>query len=210
MSIMTAQQRWMSIINETYNTYMQHGGSRSPAKVNYFHGKIKEELELIFTESKGYSVKLECKIPSRNLTGYKRCDIVVFKNDKTHIIFPVKLIMTNYKQNKASSFENITGELFHLSKANPDVNIVPINIFMNKTPYRRADGTIKSFENITSSDILGYNMLKEDGLCFDMKNYIIDVEHKNIIGEQFIQTPDLLGFNEATPFRSFDEIFATT
>jgi len=41
--------------------------------------------------------------------------------------------MSNYKQNKNNGWENLTGELVHIKWSSPDVHIIPINIYMNKT-----------------------------------------------------------------------------
>lgn len=64
-----------------------------------------------------------------NSSGYKKCDIVILKNNKPYIIFPVKIIKSNYKQNKNNSWENLTGEIMQLLWANPNIKIIPINIF---------------------------------------------------------------------------------
>ena len=71
-----------------------------------------------------YKVYLEQNIPSINSSNKKRCDIVVYKNKEPYLIFPTKIIMTNYKQNKNNSWENLTGELMHLKWANKNINII--------------------------------------------------------------------------------------
>ena len=136
----------------------------------------------------------------------KKCDIIVFKNNNPFIIFPVKIIMSNYKQNKNNSWENLTGELIHIKWLNQDVNLIPINIFMNKTPYLDNKKIIKKFENITYNDIKNYDILKEKNICYDVINYIIDIEHNNYINEYFTNLPNIIGFNKNTKFRSFESI----
>lgn len=195
------------IIYNTYNLYLING-SRSSKKVNYFHNKIKKELELLFINNNNniYKIKLEHNIPSYNSSGKKKCDIVVFKNNNPFIIFPVKIIMSNYKQNKNNSWENLTGELIHIKWINPNIYLIPINIYMNKTPYLDNNKIIKKFENITYNDIKNYEILKEKKICYDVINYIIDVEHNNIINEYFKNLPNIIGFNKNTKFRSFESI----
>jgi len=140
-------KRFIQIINETYETYFKYG-SRSPKKVDYFHSSIKDILERHFTCEKGYDIQLEYNINSCNSSKKKKCDIVVLKNKIPYIIFPVKIIMSNYKQNKNNSWENLTGELIHIKWCNPDIYIIPINILMDKTPYLNNNKEIKNFENI--------------------------------------------------------------
>ena len=198
----------IDILIETYRLYFKHG-ARSPKKVDCFHGKIKEILEKIISKSKDknvLSVKLEYKVNSCNSSSKKRCDIVVFKNEKPYIIFPIKLIMTNYKQNKNNSWENLTGELCHIKWCNDEINIIPINILMNKTPYLNVKKIITKFENVTIQDIKIYNILKEKKLCYDIINYIIDVEHINKVGEKFSTIPTLTNFNKNTEYICFEQI----
>ena len=120
----------MNIVYELYIKY----GCRSNKNVNYFHNFIKNELEKIFIKPL-YEIKLEYNIKSSNSLGKKKCDIVILKHTIPYIIFPVKIIKSNYKQNKNNGWENLTGELQHLKWSNDDIYIIPINIFMNKTPY---------------------------------------------------------------------------
>jgi len=205
LSRVVASKAFIAIINNTYNAYMIHG-ARSSKKVDYFHTKIKEALEQLFLTEHGFMVKLEYNVPSMNSVGRKKCDIVVLKNDNVYIIFPVKLIMTNYKQNKNNSWENLTGELIHLKWKNENIKLIPINIFMNKTPYLNSKKHITKFETITIKDIDNYNILTEKNICYDVVNYIIDVEHTNSVDEPFTIIPTITGFNTQTPFRCFDTI----
>ena len=199
-------QKLLKDLESTYALYMQHG-PRSSKKVDFFHQTIKDELEKILAEKKNYSVKLECNIPACNSSGKKKCDIVVFKNGYPYIIFPVKIIMSNYKQNKNNSWENLSGELQHLKwhSDNDNIIIIPINILMNKTPYlklNKQNKLIKCFETVTYDDIKIYNILKTKGLCYDIINYIVDVNHIDEIGNMFCTVPDIIGLNKETPFYS--------
>jgi hypothetical protein len=192
-------------MNNVYDLYIKYG-ARSNKNINYFHNYIKTELEKIFNLDI-YKIELEYKVPSLNSSGFKKCDIVIIKNEIPYIILPVKIIKSNYKQNKNNSWENLTGELMQLLWANSDIHIIPINIFMNKTPYLDNNGKIIKFENISYDDISIYETLKNKKISFDLINYIIDVEHNNIIDEKFTKPPIILNFNDKTKFRSMNTIF---
>jgi hypothetical protein len=196
-------EEFIQMMHNVYDMYFKHG-ARSNKKVNYFHTYIQSELEQIFNDEK-YKVIMEYNVKSANSSGCKRCDIVILKNGEPYIIFPVKIIVTNFKQNKNNSWENLTGELSHIMWMNPEIKIIPINIYMDKTPYLNKSGTIQKYEIITFDDISNYNILKDKGLAYDLINYILEVEHTQI-NEKFTQMPKIVGFNSKTPFRPLYEI----
>jgi len=195
---------FINVMHSVMNLYLTHG-TRSNKNVDFFHHFIKSELEKIFTGDT-YAVRLEVGVPSMNSVGRKKCDIVVLKDEQPHIIFPVKIIKSNYKQNKNNGWENLTGELMHIHWSNPHIAIIPINIFMDKTPYLSASGIITKFEDVTYSDISNYTILKEKGIAYDIMNYILEVEHSSKLNERFDKLPTFRGFNSQTPFRSLREI----
>jgi hypothetical protein len=198
------KKQFMEVMKNVYDIYIEHG-ARSNKNVNYFHNCIKNELDTIFTLP-DYSVVLEYDVPSTNSSMKKICDIVVLKMNTPYIIFPVKIIKTNYKQNKNNAWENLTGELQHLRWANENIIIIPINILMNQTPYLDKSGKISKFENITMEDIEVYKMLTTKHITFDMINYILIVEHVNTINEPFDKTPRILDIDSNTPFRTLFDI----
>jgi len=204
------EKTWLieSLVN-SYELYFKHG-SRSSKKVDYFHGQIKTKLEELFKTENNYKVCLEHNVKSMNSASKKKCDIVILKNGEPYIIFPVKMIMTNYKQNKNNSYENLTGELCHLTWAhtNPDnpLHIIPINIYMNKTPYLDCKKKIVKYEKLTYNDIEIYDLLKKKHLCYDMINYILEVEQTNEIGDEFANLPKIMDTIAETPYRSFSTI----
>ena len=203
--LLEEREEIIQILDKTYALYFEHG-SRSSRKVDYFHYEIKCILERYFTTNDGYDIKLEENIPSCNSSKKKKCDIVVLKNKKPYIIFPVKIIMSNYKQNKNNSWENLTGELTHLKWVNPNIYIIPINILMDKTTYLKNDKEIKNFETVTTSDIENYSQLIKHNLCYDIINYIVEVEHINKKGECFDSIEPIKGF--ITPYRNFSSIIS--
>ena len=191
-------------MKNVYELYIKHG-SRSNKNVNYFHNFIKNELEKIFIKSL-YEIKLEYDIISSNSLGRKKCDIVILKNNEPYIIFPVKIIKSNYKQNKNNGWENLTGELQHLKWSNDNINIIPINIFMNKTPYLNDKKIITKFENITINDINIYKILIEKNIVYDLINYILIVNHNNNINEEFNKSPTIIDIDNNTMFRNLYDI----
>jgi hypothetical protein len=209
-SIMTTEtldlekNKFIKIMSNVYDLYLQHG-ARSNKNVDCFHTFIKDELCKIFTQPE-YSVVLEYEVASTNSSSKKKCDIVVLKLNKPFIIFPVKIIKTNYKQNKNNAWENLTGELQHLKWANENIKIIPINIFMNKTPYLNKSGNIIKFENITIDDIKIYSILNTKYITYDIINYILTVEHSNNINDKFDKPPKILDFDSYTPYRSTIDI----
>ncbi len=205
IDLLLEEKRFIQIINETYNKYFKFG-ARSSKKVDYFHSSMKSILEQYFTNKNGYDIKLEYNITSCNSSKKKKCDIVILKNDNPYIIFPVKIIMTNYKQNKNNSWENLTGELIHIKWVNPNIHIIPINILMDKTPYLKSNKEIKKFEKVTISDIENYNQLKKHNICYDIINYIVEVEHIQKENERFHKILPVKKL--ITPYRSLISILS--
>ena len=205
------QTELLQLTEQTCRIYFEHG-SRSSKKVNCFHNGIKRMLERFFTSKDGFEIKLEYEIPSCNSSGKKRCDIVVLKKKKPYIVFPVKIIMTNYKQNKNNNWETVTGEIQHMRWHNDKLpeqerlHIIPINILMDKTPYLKDDKTIKHFESVTESDIENYKYLKEHNLCYDVINYIVEVDHIKTVNERFDDIQPIKRMK--TKYRTFQSILA--
>lgn len=205
LELVCESKRFVHTMNNVYDLYLKHG-ARSNKNVDYFHNYIKRNLEQIFSDTTLYQVMLECKVDSFNSAGSKKCDIVVLKNNRPYIVFPVKIIKTNYKQNKNNGWENLTGELMHLKWANPDILIIPINIFMSKTPYLDNSGKITKFENVSFDDISNYNILQEKHIAYDIINYILVVSHNIEIDDKFTKPPTIMHFDTNTRFRSIREI----
>ena len=192
------------------NLYFTHG-ARSSKKVEYFHNFIKSEITKCIPDSKRYAVELEKYVPSTNSTGRKRCDIVIFRNGAPFLVFPVKLIMTNYKQNKNNYFEQLLGELQCLKWANPSLHIIPINIILNKVPYlSKKTQHIEKFETVSHRDDLQiYDLIREKNITHANMNYIIDVEHVSCVGEKYDKLPHIVGFNVHTKYVPISQILST-
>ena len=194
----------LSIIHNTCELYMMYG-ARSSKKVDYFHEEIIKQLRTIFTDER-YKVAQEYDVLSLNPSGKKKCDIVVLRDNIPVIVLPVKIIMTNYKQNKNNYFENQIGEVTGIKLANPTINVVPVNIYMSKTPYLNTNKVITKFETITYSDIAIYEKYKEHRLFNEVINYIIDVDNENAVNETYQKIPKLIGFNASTGYVSLRAI----
>lgn len=200
--ILVEYTSFIETLNDVYQLYIEHG-TRSNKNVNHFHNFIRNQLLEIFKEP-DYTVVLEYNVDSMNSSSKKKCDIVVLKRQIPYIIFPVKIIKTNYKQNKNNAWENLTGELQQLKWANPNIHIIPINVFMNKTPYLKNNKIIDKFETITQEDISIYNYLIEKNITYDMMNYILNVEHECTVNEEFNKPPRILGL--LMPYRKMINI----
>ena len=206
--IVVSKDVFISNVRECYTLYFKHG-ARSSKKVDNFHRNIKIMLEKLICDNEletVYSVRLEQNVKSFNSSGKKKCDIVVYKYENPHIVFPVKLVMTNYKQNKNNTWENLTGECMHLHWKNEDLNIIPMNVFMSKMPYLKKDKTIKHFEEMEYRYIENYEILKQKNIVYDLINYIVLVEHDCGIGDTYDNCPNLIGFHDNTPYRDLSEI----
>ena len=197
------QKAFIKCLYDTIELYFLYG-ARSNKKTNNFHSFIKSQLENIFKSANGYKIELEYLIDYVDDTK-KKCDIVVLKDNIPFIIFPVKIIMTNYKQNKNNYFEQLTGELFLIKLKNPNVKLIPINIYFDKTPYLKKNSTIDKFEIVTFSDIKRTSVLKEEGLIFDEISYIIKVVHSCNISEKYT-IPTIIGLDTNTPYKLFSGI----
>jgi hypothetical protein len=204
-----SDMHFLDIIRQTLAIYLDKG-ARSSCKVDFLHGQIKSILENGICKQHNWTVALEQKISSINASGNKKCDIVVLDQNRLAVaIFPVKFIMSNYQQNKNNSWENLTGECCHLKwhSDNTPVKIIPINIIFSQVPYLLADKTIGKFELIDYDKTFRiYETLVSQRVCHDVINYIIDVVPQNLVGDKYDTPPTILGFNEKTPYRSFDSV----
>lgn len=211
-SSLNEHEQFFMDLTEVFDIYI-NCGSRSSKKVDLLHNRIKNMINNVINKTNNkeiYKCELECNIPCCNASGKKKCDIVIFKNNVPYIIFPVKFIMTNYKQNKNNAWENVTGELTQIRWANKEIHIIPINIIFNQVPYLKTDKKIERFETITYENSFKiYEYLKSEKIVFDQMNYIIDVNQKCEIYDFYDKCPELLAFNSETPYRTMYEIIHT-
>jgi hypothetical protein len=198
----------ISILYTCFELYFTHS-ARSSKKVDYIHNYFVKVIENIVIKNilnYKYHCKTEVKVKSCNSSGNKSCDIVLFKNDIPFIIFPLKLIMTNYKQNKNNYFENLTGEMTHIKWNNTELHIIPINIIFNELPYLNKENIITKFEKIKYDEtFIIYEQLVEHKLATTMFNYIINLRHNSNIGDKYL-LPEIINFDVNTPFKSFESI----
>jgi len=180
---------FLGVISKSFEEYIQ-SGPRSCKKVDLLHQGIKSILEK--TLSKSYHVEIEKNIDSINISGKKRCDIVLYKHKKVF-----------------ASWEVLTGECIHLKWGNPNLHIIPINIIFNTVPYLTKDSEIKYFEEINyNSSFKILEILKEKQITSDLISYIIDVQHMSHINEKYNQSPILTHFNKDTPYRNLKDIIS--
>ena len=199
------EKQFLSTVQDTFSEYL-NSGPRSNKKTLVLHTGLKN---IIQAQLPDYNVKIEQDVKSVNSSGKKSCDIVAYKGGIPSIIFPVKNVMTNYYQNKNNSWENLTGEIFHLKKANGNIHIIPINIIFNSVPYCEKSKQIKRFETIEYENTY---KITEDlvkwGLASAIINYIVDVNHLCCIKGTYDKCPEIIGFNSKTPYRNFKDIFS--
>lgn len=199
-------KRWKNLFTDIWKSYSIFG-CRSSKKTDIVHNFICNELiNLINKKNKGdiYSVKTEINILSLNSSGFKKCDIVVFKNKIPFIVIPVKIIMTNFKQNKNNYYECLTGEISHLKWANSNLNIVPINIYFNKIPYLDKNRNIIRYEKINNKDINSIINLLNAGLIVEYITIMYNVKYIDTVNNKFINIPLFLTFEI---FKRLSQVF---
>ena len=164
---------FLATIQGSYEKYKES----SIKKVDYFHLFVQDEINYLFRNSNEYEAVMEYPVESINPSGKKNCDIVIRHRmkgkDSIKVIFPVKMPMTSYGSAWIGSFENLLGEVQNLRWACPNYKIVPINIWIHKSP-KLEKGKITSFEITEYKNIKHYEELKTMKFNENDKNYVID------------------------------------
>lgn len=160
---MLNNQEFLSVIRESFNTYLTVDTSRSTAKLKTLHGHIARDLKEWF--GKEYTVKAQGYGDDRegNIDGryyQKNVDITVSHKGKPIAGYAVKFVMRNYSQNSNNYFENMLGET-----ANIRSNSIPyfqIFIIFEKVPYYKNGGAFQKYDIITSHNLHKYVVLSRD------------------------------------------------
>ena len=139
------QRLFLTMIKEAYVLYRRYG-ARSNKKTIHIQKWYANMLNNYYVNKLNINSSIECKVSSYNYSGNKNCDIVLKENGKVIAIFPLKFVCSNYKQNRNNYWECLGGECLHLKMQNPNVKIIPINIFFTKCPYKKKNGVIHRFE----------------------------------------------------------------
>ena len=137
----------LTIIKCTQKIYRKYG-SRSSKKTNYLHNELGKLIKKVFYED-CFKIDMEKNIKAYNHSGHKKCDIVLYKDTKPVMIFPVKFVQKNFGQNRNNYWENLIGECKTIKICNPDIKIIPRNIFLENTPYFNKAGNISKMEKLT-------------------------------------------------------------
>lgn len=196
------EKEFLNIIKQSLINYFVKG-ARSSKKVDCLHNGIVNILQDIIYKNVNYTIKTEQNVTSCNSSTKKKCDIVIYKQNKPYIIIPVKFAITNIKKNINNSWENLTGECMHLKWSNNNIFIIPINIICDKSPCLNQKKEILRFETINYNNIYHvYNNLIKNNIVYDMFNYIVNIEHHNIVGEIYNKQPTVVGFSNDTKYRS--------
>jgi len=194
---------------------------RSSKIVDLIHTYISRKVTEILPDNDLYSCKLEKKVVSVNSSGFKRCDIVVYKNNNPYIILPFKLIRTSYAKNRNNYLENLTGELVLLisaaQRAGRELYIVPINIIFDTIVDRdrnnvirhiekiNYDNTFKIYEELSSINITNNGITSP--LVYDSISYILNVQDSNlVVGSVWNGVVVPVSLDASTPYRSWEEI----
>lgn len=211
----------LEVIRSAMVLYRETGmNGRSSRIVDLIHSYIARKIKESFT-SENFTVKLEQKVPSLNSSGFKRCDIVVYKNGQPYIILPFKLIRSSYSKNKNNYLENLTGELLHLvasaQQENREIYIIPINIIFSHIVDRTSQNIIRCIERITYNNTfkiyeeLSNINISTNGttgpLVYNSVNYILRVDEGNLtIGQTWDGVVTPIGFTDETPYRTWESI----
>jgi len=214
-------EEFVEVIRSAMVLYRETGmNGRSSRIVDLIHSYIARKIKELFT-SDNFTVKLEQKVPSLNASKFKRCDIVVYKDNIPYIIMPFKLIRTSYSKNKNNYLENLTGELVHLVGAAQrntcPIHIIPINIIFSHMVDRTGQNIIRCIEKITYNNTfkiyeeLSNINISTNGitgpLVYDSINYILNVDEGDLtVGQLWNGVVTPLGFSEDTPYRTWGNI----
>jgi len=194
---------------------------RSSKIVDFIHNYISRKITEIISGNDNFVCKLEQKVKSINSSGFKRCDIVIYKNNNPYVILPFKLIRSSYAKNKNNYLENLTGELVHLVSAaqrdGKEIHILPINIIFDTIVDRdrnniirhiekiKYDNTFKIYEELSSINITNNGITSP--LVYDSISYILNVQDSNlVVGSVWNGVVVPVSFDESTPYRSWEEI----
>lgn len=189
MSYYEEKDSFKQCLLDAYSNYTKFG-SRSSKKTDIIHNHI---CNVINKTSNRYYAKTEQNVKCSNHSKRKKHDIVVYDKvtDNIVYIFPIKFIMSNYNQNKNNYLENLVGESYLTKKANPYIQIIPINIIFNKIPYFKKDKTISKIENFEMEIIQTYNSLCNKDIFDKCVFYVInydDANKKLVENDLFVNT----------------------
>ena len=160
---MLTNEQFLTVITESFKTYLSKGSSRSTAKLKSLHGHIAKDLSELFgkeyvIKSQGYGNDKEETINGRYYP--KNVDITVSKNGKPVAGYAIKFVMRNYSQNSNNYFENMLGET-----ANIRSNSIPyfqIFIIFEKVPYYKNKGEFSKYDIISKHNMEKYFALSKD------------------------------------------------
>lgn len=201
---MNEKDKFLKIITDSLELYHKYGArsSKKTDKVHYFFKNVMEQYL-----PKNHKIELEKRIKCSNHSGFKRCDIVLYKNNIPCIIFPVKVIMSNFYQNKNNYYENLLGDITSIIHCNPDIKFIPINISFCKIPYLMKNKKIKKFELISSSIFKPYNeLIKRCDNVVETINYLIELDYENIENELYDKYPIVKSLSNETPWKNIEDI----
>lgn len=165
MATKLTNQKFLTVISQSFGEFIESGTSRSTAKLKPLHGAIAKDLASRLGSgydvwSQGYGVDREAEIKGRYME--KKVDITIKRNNSSIAGIAVKFVMQNYSQNSNNYFENMLGET-----ANIRCNRFPyfqIFIILDRLPYYDKKKNIKKWETFTEHNISKYVALAKDNV----------------------------------------------
>ncbi len=160
------------VLRESYRRYIS-GGPRSTEKIKPLHGWVIEELQRRL--GKNYLVVglSDSNREEKSVVGRyyeKRVDVRVSRGELVLGVVSIKLVMSNYKQNKNNYFEQQLGETANLRAEN--IVFGHIMLLPEPIPYKNRKGEISRREHISAEDIQRYAKLVQD----HGKDHVPDVQ----------------------------------
>ncbi len=157
------EREFLSVLKDSFKTYLEVGTSRSNAKLKNLHGSIaadiKDKLGNGFSvKSQGLGNGKEGTIIGRYYP--KKVDITVFRGGQAVAGYAIKFVVRNYAQNSNNYFENMGGETSNI-RAN-GIPYFQIFIIFDRVPYYKEGGVFKRYDVITQHNIDKYIALSND------------------------------------------------
>lgn len=169
---MLTNQTFLEKIQESFNSFVSIGTSRSTAKLKPLHGAIAKDIanrlgKGYMVKSQGYGDGSESSIQGRYVN--KMVDITIKKvheeTAKDVAGIAVKFVMQNYSQNSNNYFENMLGETANIRTAN--CPYFQIFIILDRLPYYKNSGELSKWEEFTQHNISKYCRLSDDNIsCY--------------------------------------------
>jgi hypothetical protein len=160
------QKVMISIVAEAWHVAKRYSlfhknGNRSSKRTDQLNSAfINSVVRPIFSEDKGYKIKMEHSIACA-YGGEFKMDIVVYKGDKIVAMFPLKAIEKSYNKNRFNFANTIVGEAYriwgHPGISDREEALVAA---VDWIPYKVPVGDKGKFETTKPANISSENLTK--------------------------------------------------